>query len=99
MQQRERLVADMRVSLRDDGFLSQLKCMEESHQEATEKEVERILGLLQTYFREDREYGTTLKGAAAVVCIGCATFCKVILFKRHFSGIYLSCDSPPPPFF
>lgn len=57
----------MRVSLRDDGFLSQLKCMEESHQEATEKEVERILGLLQTYFREDREYGTTLKGAAAVV--------------------------------
>ncbi|KAK2099098.1 Non-structural maintenance of chromosomes element 4 A [Saguinus oedipus] len=27
--------------------------MEESHQEATEKEVERILGLLQTYFRED----------------------------------------------
>lgn len=32
---------------------AQLKCMEESHQEATEKEVERILGLLQTYFRED----------------------------------------------
>uniref|UniRef100_A0A8C8SI76 Non-structural maintenance of chromosomes element 4 n=1 Tax=Pelusios castaneus TaxID=367368 RepID=A0A8C8SI76_9SAUR len=32
---------------------AQLKKMEESHQEATEKEVERILGLLQTYFRED----------------------------------------------
>uniref|UniRef100_A0A8C0WR98 Non-structural maintenance of chromosomes element 4 n=1 Tax=Castor canadensis TaxID=51338 RepID=A0A8C0WR98_CASCN len=32
---------------------AQLKSMEESHQEATEKEVERILGLLQTYFRED----------------------------------------------
>ncbi|XP_040293965.1 non-structural maintenance of chromosomes element 4 homolog A isoform X1 [Bufo bufo] len=32
---------------------SQLKKMEESHQEATEKEVERILGFLQTYFRED----------------------------------------------
>ncbi|XP_036278893.1 non-structural maintenance of chromosomes element 4 homolog A isoform X2 [Pipistrellus kuhlii] len=31
----------------------QLKRMEESQQEATEKEVERILGLLQTYFRED----------------------------------------------
>ncbi|XP_066211409.1 non-structural maintenance of chromosomes element 4 homolog A isoform X3 [Saccopteryx leptura] len=30
-----------------------LKRMEESHQEATEKEVERILGLLQTYFRDD----------------------------------------------
>lgn len=39
--------------------------MEESHQEATEKEVERILGLLQTYFREDRKYGT--KGAA--ICV------------------------------
>ncbi|XP_044154231.1 non-structural maintenance of chromosomes element 4 homolog A isoform X2 [Bufo gargarizans] len=34
---------------------SQLKKMEESHQEATEKEVERILGFLQTYFREDLE--------------------------------------------
>ncbi|XP_030058453.1 non-structural maintenance of chromosomes element 4 homolog A isoform X2 [Microcaecilia unicolor] len=34
---------------------AQLKKMEESHQEATEKEVERILGLLQTYFKEDPE--------------------------------------------
>ncbi|XP_006144001.1 non-structural maintenance of chromosomes element 4 homolog A isoform X2 [Tupaia chinensis] len=34
---------------------AQLKRMEESHQEATEKEVERILGLLQTYFRDDLE--------------------------------------------
>lgn len=32
---------------------AQLKKMEESHQEATEKEVERILGYLQTYFRDD----------------------------------------------
>lgn len=32
---------------------AQLKKMEESHQEATEKEVERILGFLQSYFRED----------------------------------------------
>lgn len=39
----------------------QLKRMEESHQEATEKEVERILGLLQTYFQEDRKYDTKLK--------------------------------------
>lgn len=39
----------------------QLSEMEESHQEATEKEVERILGLLQTYFREDREYDTKFK--------------------------------------
>lgn len=35
--------------------------MEQSHQEATEKEVERILGLLQTYFQEDRKYDTKLK--------------------------------------
>ncbi|XP_007478929.2 non-structural maintenance of chromosomes element 4 homolog A [Monodelphis domestica] len=34
---------------------AELKKMEESHQEATEKEVERILGLLQTYFREEPE--------------------------------------------
>ncbi|XP_017727749.1 non-structural maintenance of chromosomes element 4 homolog A isoform X2 [Rhinopithecus roxellana] len=34
---------------------AQLRRMEESHQEATEKEVERILGLLQTYFQEDLE--------------------------------------------
>ncbi|KAM4636161.1 non-structural maintenance of chromosomes element 4 homolog A isoform 1-T2 [Discoglossus pictus] len=32
---------------------AQLKKMDESHQEATEKEVERILGFLQTYFKED----------------------------------------------
>ncbi|XP_054238478.1 non-structural maintenance of chromosomes element 4 homolog A [Indicator indicator] len=32
---------------------AQLKKMEESHQEATEKEVERILGLLQTHFKND----------------------------------------------
>jgi hypothetical protein len=40
--------------------------MEESHQEATEKEVERILGLLQTYFREDRKYATKLKTACCI---------------------------------
>ncbi|XP_077093039.1 non-structural maintenance of chromosomes element 4 homolog A [Siphateles boraxobius] len=32
---------------------TQLKKMEESHQEATEKEVERILGCLQRYFADD----------------------------------------------
>ncbi|CAH2322775.1 non-structural maintenance of chromosomes element 4 homolog A [Pelobates cultripes] len=32
---------------------AQLKKMEESHQEATEKEVERILGFLQEYFNQD----------------------------------------------
>lgn len=72
----------------DDAFLPQLKCMEESHQEATEKEVERILGLLQTYFREDRKYGTELRGAAICVYRVC-TFCKVISARRHFSCIDL----------
>ncbi|XP_067380793.1 non-structural maintenance of chromosomes element 4 homolog A isoform X1 [Channa argus] len=32
---------------------TQLKKMEESHQEATEKEVERILGYLKTYYQDD----------------------------------------------
>lgn len=32
-----------------------LKKLEGSHQEATEKEVERILGYLRTYHRDDRE--------------------------------------------
>lgn len=32
--------------------------MEESHQEATEKEVERILGYLQSFFREERKYSS-----------------------------------------
>ncbi|XP_062352316.1 non-structural maintenance of chromosomes element 4 homolog A isoform X1 [Cinclus cinclus] len=32
---------------------AQLKKMEESHQEATEKEVERVLGILQTHFEND----------------------------------------------
>ncbi|KAM9325043.1 non-structural maintenance of chromosomes element 4 homolog A [Gastrophryne carolinensis] len=32
---------------------AQLKKMEESHQEATEKEVERILGYLQSYFKQE----------------------------------------------
>lgn len=34
----------------------QLKKMEESHQEATEKEVERILGYLKSYQEDDREF-------------------------------------------
>ncbi|XP_018419460.1 PREDICTED: non-structural maintenance of chromosomes element 4 homolog A [Nanorana parkeri] len=34
---------------------AQLKQMEESHQEATEKEVERILSYLQSYFKDDPE--------------------------------------------
>lgn len=34
----------------------QLKKMEESHQEATEKEVERILGYLQRYFADERKH-------------------------------------------
>ncbi|XP_037660923.1 non-structural maintenance of chromosomes element 4 homolog A [Choloepus didactylus] len=43
----------VRVIEEQRAMPAQLKRMEESQQEATEKEVERILGLLQTYFRED----------------------------------------------
>lgn len=34
----------------------QMKKMVESHQEATEKEVERILGCLRGYHQQDREF-------------------------------------------
>ncbi|NWY69070.1 NSE4A protein, partial [Erithacus rubecula] len=37
----------------EQAMPAQLKKMEESHQEATEKEVERILGILQTHFEND----------------------------------------------
>ncbi|KAM6183525.1 non-structural maintenance of chromosomes element 4 homolog A isoform 2-T2 [Erethizon dorsatum] len=43
----------VRIIQEETTMPAQLKSMGESHQEATEKEVERILGLLQTYFRED----------------------------------------------
>lgn len=74
--------------------------MEESQQEATEKEVERILGLLQTYFREDREYGAELQGSGLFG--RCVHFTKkLFLLKGHFlSCFYLCCwkDYPCPPF-
>lgn len=35
--------------------------MEESHDEATEKEVERIMGYLQRYHKSDREFKVHLK--------------------------------------
>ncbi|XP_005401974.1 PREDICTED: non-structural maintenance of chromosomes element 4 homolog A [Chinchilla lanigera] len=43
----------VRIIQEETTMPAQLKSMGECHQEATEKEVERILGLLQTYFRED----------------------------------------------
>lgn len=39
----------------------QLKKMDDSHQEATEKEVERILGYLKSYYQDDREFKVNLK--------------------------------------
>lgn len=35
--------------------------MEESQQEATEKEVERILGYLKSYYQDDREFEVDLR--------------------------------------
>lgn len=37
-------------------FICQLKKMEDSQQEATEKEVERILGYLKSYYQDDRQF-------------------------------------------
>lgn len=54
---RQRVERQRRVPSREEKRImpTQLKKMEESHQEATEKEVERILGCLQRYFRDDSE--------------------------------------------
>lgn len=38
------------------NVVRQLKKMEDSHQEATEKEVERILGYLKSYYQDDRMF-------------------------------------------
>lgn len=38
------------------NVVCQLKKMEESHQEATEKEVERILGYLKGYYEDERQF-------------------------------------------
>lgn len=34
--------------------------MDDSHQEATEREVERILGYLKSYYQDDRMFKITL---------------------------------------
>lgn len=48
--------------------------MESSHQEATEKEVERILGYLKSYYQDEREFKNTTP----------RTFhhCVIIIFSR-----------------
>uniref|UniRef100_A0A8B9PA40 Non-structural maintenance of chromosomes element 4 n=1 Tax=Apteryx owenii TaxID=8824 RepID=A0A8B9PA40_APTOW len=52
---RQRIERQKKTTGREEkrAMPAQLKKMEESHQEATEKEVERILGLLQTHFKND----------------------------------------------
>ncbi|XP_067858374.1 non-structural maintenance of chromosomes element 4 homolog A [Heptranchias perlo] len=54
---RQRIERQKRVPTKEERRImpTQLKKMDESHQEATEKEVERILGLLQGYFKADPE--------------------------------------------
>ncbi|XP_062989329.1 non-structural maintenance of chromosomes element 4 homolog A [Elgaria multicarinata webbii] len=53
--ERPRIERQRKKAGSDEGraMPAQLKKMEESHQEATEKEVERILGYLQTYHAQD----------------------------------------------
>lgn len=43
--------------------------MEDSHQEATEKEVERILGYLKSYYQDDREFKVDPAGANVSSCV------------------------------
>uniref|UniRef100_A0A4W3HK01 Non-structural maintenance of chromosomes element 4 n=1 Tax=Callorhinchus milii TaxID=7868 RepID=A0A4W3HK01_CALMI len=54
---RQKIVRQKRVPNQEERRImpTQLKKMDECHQEATEKEVERILGLLQQYFRAEPE--------------------------------------------
>lgn len=51
---------DYLMSSNNRYVISQLKKMEGSHQEATEKEVERILGYLKSYYQDDREFKVDL---------------------------------------
>lgn len=82
--QRERAGEQVRL-LGKTTLYFQLNEMEESHQEATEKEVERILGLLQTYFREDRKYDTKFMVEPFVFISQTRITCnEKFFFKKHF---------------
>lgn len=50
--------------------------MEESQQEATEKEVERILGYLKSYYQDDREFEVDLRDIAWL--------CKLLVAHVYF---------------
>lgn len=51
-----------RYLLQHFNVVCQMKKMDDSHQEATEKEVERILGYLKRYYQDDREFKVHLAG-------------------------------------
>ena len=59
--------------------------MEESHQEATEKEVERILSYLRSYFADDRKYWLF----SCVDILRIVLFLTQILFCSHISYLLL----------
>ncbi|XP_034465694.1 non-structural maintenance of chromosomes element 4 homolog A [Hippoglossus hippoglossus] len=52
---KQKIVRQTKATTKDTQRImpTQLKKMEESHQEATEKEVERILGYLKSYYKDD----------------------------------------------
>lgn len=50
--------------------------MDDSHQEATEKEVERILGYLKSYYQDDREFKVHL------VDVNISRLCHYCLLMR-----------------
>jgi len=73
------------------NVVCQLKKMEESHQEATEKEVERILGYLKSYHQDDRELEVGFTDAVllhrrvndffAHVCLACFTASPISYYE------------------
>lgn len=61
----------------------QLKKLEDSHQEATEKEVERILSYLKTYYLDDRKLKVHL--AFVSVSLLCHYYLLISLCFYHSS--------------
>lgn len=60
--------------------------MEESQQEATEKEVERILGYLKSYYQDDREFEVDLRDIARL--------CKLLVAHVYFFSPLLLSQQP-----
>lgn len=81
------------------NVVCQLKKMEDSHQEATEKEVERILGYLKSYYQDDRELKVDLADInVSSVCNYYLFTCLLILPQLHRRYPITSLSSTPTRF-